>query len=79
IKGNIYAKLSMNYDFNNSVFHAKLDVYINVANGIIAGIEKNGRAGNAVLQVAPDDWNLHIGKPNNMIWLKVGFDKLFVE
>ncbi|MGV4528963.1 hypothetical protein [Ornithobacterium rhinotracheale] len=79
IKGNIYAKLAMNYDFNNSVFHANLDVYINVANGIIAGIGQNGRAGNAVLHVAPNDWYLHIGTPNDMIGLKVGFDKFFVR
>lgn len=52
VKGNIYAKLAMNYDFNNSIFHASLDVFVNIANGIIAGIGPNGRAGSAVLHIA---------------------------
>lgn len=79
IEGAIYSKLAMNYDFNNSVFHANLDVFIDVAKGVIKGIGQNGRAGNAVLHIAPNDWYLHIGKPSEMIGLRVGFDRFYVQ
>ncbi|MDO5615348.1 MAG: hypothetical protein Q4G16_04100 [Cruoricaptor ignavus] len=79
VEGTIYGKLAMNYDFNNSIFHANLDVFINIANGVIKGTGQNGRAGNAVLHIAPNDWYLHIGKPSEMVGLRVGFDKFYVQ
>lgn len=75
----IYGKLAMNYDFNNSVFHASLDVYVNAAGGIIKGIGQNGRAGWAVMHIAPDDWYLHIGTPTDMIGLRVGFGSFSLQ
>ncbi|WP_181871956.1 hypothetical protein [Bergeyella zoohelcum] len=79
IEGSIYGKLAMNYDFNNRIFHSNLDVYVNVANGIIKGIGQNGRAGWAVLHIAPDDWYMHIGTPTDMIGLRVGFGSFLVQ
>lgn len=79
VKGAIYAKLAMNYDFNNSVFHANLDVFVNIANGIISGIGPNGRAGWAVVHVAPEEWYMHIGTPTDMIGLKVGFGSFSLQ
>jgi len=79
VEGAIYAKLAMNYDFNNSVFHASLDVFVNIANGIIKGIGPNGRAGWAVVHIAPDEWYMHIGTPTDMIGLKVGFGSFYLQ
>lgn len=79
VKGAIYGKLAMNYDFNNSVFHANLDVFVNIANGIISGIGPNGRAGWAVLHIAPNEWYMHIGTPTDMIGLKVGFGNFSLQ
>ncbi|MDO3425488.1 hypothetical protein QWT87_11355 [Chryseobacterium sp. APV1] len=79
VKGAIYAKLAMNYDFNNSVFHASLDVFVNIANGIISGIGPNGRAGWAVVHIAPSEWYMHIGTPTDMIGLKVGFGNFSLQ
>jgi len=79
VKGAIYAKLAMNYDFNNSVFHANLDVFVNIANGIISGIGPNGRAGWAVVHIAPNEWYMHIGTPTDMIGLKVGFGSFSLQ
>ncbi len=79
INSAIYAKMAMNYDFNNNVFHATLDAYVNAANGVIKGLGTNGRAGWAVLHIAPDDWYMHIGTPTDMIGLRVGFDKFSLE
>lgn len=79
VKGSIYAKLAMNYDFNNKVFHANLDVFVNIANGIIAGVGPNGRAGWAVVHIAPSEWYMHIGTPTDMIGLKVGFGSFSLQ
>lgn len=75
----IYGKLAMNYDFDNNSFHANLDVNVNIANGIIRGVGPNGRAGWAVMHLAPKDHYLYIGTPSDMIGLRMGFGSLFVE
>jgi len=79
VKGTIYGKLAMNYDFNNRTFHANLDVFVNIAGGVIKGIGPNGRAGWAVVHIAPDEWYMHIGTPTDMIGLKVGFGSFYLE
>lgn len=76
---NLYAKLAMNYDFNNKVFHATLDTYVNSTGGFIRGVGNNGRAGWAVLHLAPKEWYLHIGSPTDMIGLKVGIGNFYVQ
>ena len=75
----IYAKLAMDYDFSNNVFHASLDTYVNIAKGVVSGIGQNGRAGWAVLHIAPNDWYMHIGTPTDMIGLKVGFGNFSLQ
>lgn len=75
----IYGKLAMNYDFNNRVLHANLDVKVNSPEGFIRGVGEGGRAGWAVLHIGPQDWYLHIGTPADMIGLRVGFGKLYLE
>lgn len=75
----LYGKLAMNYDFNNKVFHANLDVYVNVANGIVKGVGSGGRAGWGVLHIAPKDWYMYIGTPKDMIGLRVGLKNFYVE
>ena len=79
VPSTIYGKLAMNYDFNNNIFHANLDVNINGAGGVIRGVGPNGKAGWAVLHIAPTEWYLHIGNPTDMIGLKVGFGKFYLE
>lgn len=79
LKNSLSAKLAMDYDFNNKIFHANLDVYVNVANGMVKGIGAEGRAGWAVLHIAPDEWYMHIGTPTDMIGLKVGVGNFYVQ
>ena len=79
VPSTIYGKLAMNYDFNNNIFHANLDVNINGAGGVIRGVGPNGKAGWAVLHIAPTEWYLHIGNPTDMIGLKVVFGKFYQE
>lgn len=75
----IYGKMVMNYDFNNSVFHATMDVFINSPGGVIKGVGAGGRAGWAVLHLAPKEWYLHIGTPQDMIGLRVGVGSFSVQ
>lgn len=75
----ITAKVALNYDFNNNIFHGDLDVYVNTPGNFITGTGRNGRAGWAVLHIAPEDWYLHIGTPTDMIGLKVGIGSFYVE
>lgn len=75
----LYSKLAMNYDFNNKVFHASLDVYVNTPGGFIHGVGNQGRAGWAVLHIEPKEWYLHIGTPTDMIGLKVGIGNFYVQ
>ncbi|WP_314243205.1 hypothetical protein [Empedobacter tilapiae] len=72
------AKLAMDYDFNNKIFHANLDVNVSVGD-FIKGTGPNGRAGWAVLHIAPDEWYMHIGTPTDMIGLKVGVGSFYVK
>lgn len=76
---NLWGKMAMDYDFNNKIFHANLDVYANVAGGVIKGIGPGGRAGWAVLHIAPEEWYMHIGTPTDMIGLKVGVGNFYVQ
>jgi len=75
----IHARLAMNYDFNNKVFHANMEAYVNVAKGIIRGIGPGDRAGWAVLHIAPQDWYFYLGTPQDMIGLKMGLKNFYVE
>ncbi|MDO5665686.1 MAG: hypothetical protein Q4G63_10580 [Bacteroidia bacterium] len=75
----IYGKLAMDYDFNNAVFHANMDVFVNTPGNFITGLGNNGRAGWAVMHLASNEWYLHVGTPTDMIGLKVGIGKFSVQ
>ena len=68
----IYGKMAMSYDFNNKIFHATADIYVNTPGGFISGIGQGGRAGWAVMHFASDEWYIHIGSPSDMVGLKMG-------
>ncbi|MEO1051556.1 MAG: hypothetical protein AAFX87_13075 [Bacteroidota bacterium] len=67
-KAPMYADLDMLYDFQNRVFHATLDTYINVG-GVLRGVGPNGLAGSAVIHFAPDEWYVHVGTPEQRVGL----------
>jgi hypothetical protein len=75
----IYGKMVMNYDFNNSVFHATADVYVNTPGGFISGLGQNGRAGWSVFHFARDEWYIHIGTPSDMVGLQMGVGGISVR
>ncbi len=75
----ILAKLGISYDFENSVLHGELDVYVNVPGGFIKGRASKGRAGWAVLHFAPKEWYVHIGTPEDRLGLKIGIGPVSIE
>jgi hypothetical protein len=64
--------LGISYDFQNSVFHANFDIYINAAAGLLRGIGANNRAGYAVLHFAPKEWYIYMGTPTDPIGVQFG-------
>ncbi len=75
----IEARIAMNYDFNNKVFHGELEVFVNTPGGLVTGTGRQGRAGWAVIHTSPKDWYLYIGTPTDMIGLKVGIGSFYVK
>ena len=75
----IYGKMVMNYDFSNKIFHADAQMYINAAGGFIKGVGSGARAGWATIHLAPQQWYFYIGTPSDMVGLKIGVGKIYVE
>jgi hypothetical protein len=71
-EGNFTAALGIQYNFQESSFHATFDLYVNAAGGLITGAGANNRAGWAVMHFDPKDWYLHMGTPTDRIGLKMG-------
>ncbi|MCX2744389.1 hypothetical protein OO013_10955 [Mangrovivirga sp. M17] len=78
-KGSISASMVMEYDFENKVFHANMDMFVNVAGGIITGIGPNGRAGWAVMHFDPAEWYVYIGTPEDRLGVQMGVGPLNAE
>lgn len=67
----VYGTVFIGYDVDNRVFHSNLKVYVNVAGGLIQGINPGYLAGEAVIHVDPNDWYIHIGRPATRVGLKI--------
>ncbi len=78
-EGQISAFAGISYDFQNKILHANLDLYVNVAGGIIRGRASGGRAGWAVMHFAPDEWYIHLGTPTDRLGLKMGVGSISAE
>lgn len=70
LRGAISGRLVMNLDFQNNVFHANLDIFVNVS-GLITGVGNNNRAGWAVVHCDPEKWYIKIGTPYDPIGIKL--------
>lgn len=75
-KSPINAFMNMHYDFNAKSFHANMEVYVNIANGLLKGSD-NGKAGWAEIHISEKDQYIHVGTPKNMIGLSIGFGGSF--
>ncbi len=74
----LMAALGIQYDFTNRVLHSTFDIYVNVL-GILKGRGENNCAGHCVLHVAPNEWYMYMGTPQNRLGVElnlVGLIKL---
>jgi hypothetical protein len=71
-KGQLSAKVLIEYDFENSVLHGNFEMFVNVAGGLIQGVGAEGRAGWAVLHFAPQEWYVYAGTPDDRIGVRMG-------
>lgn len=67
----VYASLKIDYDVANSSLFGNLGVYMNVAGGMMKGIQPDNKSGSAVVYFSPSAWYIHIGTPEKRIGLKL--------
>ncbi len=75
----IRAYLGMEQDFQNDVFHAELDVFVDVASGIIRGRASKNRAGWAVFHSSKNENYLYVGTPYDRLGLEMGVGPIRAE
>ena len=63
-RAQIFGNINMLFDFPNKSFHSNFNIYMNVAGGMIRGVNEGGLAGWGVVHFAPDDWYIHLGTPD---------------
>jgi len=76
--GAISAFLGMQQDFVNNVFHAELEIYVNIG-GVLVGRGPNYRAAHGVVHIAPGEWYAYLGRPSDRAGLKAGIGPLSVN
>jgi hypothetical protein len=72
------AVMGISYDFTNSTFHANFDLYVSTPGNILTGVGAGGRAGWAVIHIAPSKWYFHMGTPSDPIGIKLGLGPVSV-
>lgn len=70
-QGAVSAHVKIFFDNVNHVFHANMEMYINVVGGIVKGIGENGRAGWAVMHFEKSDWYVLIGTPADPVGIEL--------
>ncbi len=71
VRSQVYGNVSLLFDQVNDLFHGDVEVFANVAGGIVKGTGTNNKAGWAVLHFANDEWYVWIGTPDQPIGLEV--------
>lgn len=69
-KSSLYAFVNLDFDFRNEVIHGNLGVYINLPGGVLTGIGPGGKAGEAVMHFAKDEWYVYVGTPSDRIGVR---------
>ena len=70
-RGQVYGSLRLHFDNVNDIFHGNLEIYVNVAGGVVRGVSEGNKAGWAVLHFERNDWYVHIGTPDQPLGLEV--------
>jgi hypothetical protein len=70
------ADVGLQINFENWSIHGSLNLYANIAGGLITGVGAQNRAGWAEFYAGQGDWYLHVGTPTNPIGLRMGFGNI---
>jgi hypothetical protein len=70
-RGQLSADIRLAYNVENKTLDGVLNVYVNVAGGLVRGIGPNNSAGQALLHFSPQEWYIQIGSPDNRIGLEM--------
>lgn len=69
--GQVYGSVRLHFDNVNDIFHGNLEIYANVAGGLVRGVSEGNKAGWAVMHFEKNDWYIHIGTPDQPLGLEV--------
>ncbi len=67
----IYGSLRVNYDFPRNILDGRFELYVNIAGGVVRGVEEGNLAGWMHLYCAPDKWFFKIGEPDRRIGIEI--------
>jgi hypothetical protein len=73
----ISANVFIGFDFVNDIFHSTSEVYINF--GVLKGVGPSGRAGWLDFYVAPDEWHMLVGTPEDRVGVKIDLGILKIK
>lgn len=69
--GQVFGNLQLHFDNINDIFHGNLEVYVNVAGGIVRGVGAGNKAGWAAIHFEKNNWYIHVGSPDQPLGLEV--------
>ena len=75
----IHAMADISYDFVHEIFDARFGVTINVAGGVLKGVNPGGLAGQVHIYASPETWFVHAGTPTTPIGLNIANGLLTTE
>ncbi|MDA3953310.1 MAG: hypothetical protein PF485_06665 [Bacteroidales bacterium] len=70
-EGSLSGSIRIFMDFPNKILHANLEVYVDIAGGLIKGVGKNNLAGWAVFHFEPGEWYIHMGSPDRPVGIDI--------
>ncbi len=71
LAGQMVGSMLLNFDNVNDVFHGNIDVYVNVAGGVMRGVGTGNRAGWCTMHFEKGDWQILIGTPHQPLGLEM--------
>lgn len=71
VNGSVVAGWNVYYDFPSKIFSGTFDVFVDVANGLVTGVNGQGHAGRISMYASPQTWYLYVGMPVKMLGLNV--------
>lgn len=71
MQGQVYGSVKIMFDNVNDIFHANMEIYANVAGGLVRGVGSGNKAGWAVMHFSKDEWYFLIGTPDQPIGLEI--------